>query len=296
MKSRLHLPKMLVLAIFSGLFLVSCQKEESQNGTDEQQQEQASKVSSESDGEAELLFDGLFDDAMGVNVDVGVGNTGIFGRTLACPEITITHSTANYFPARVVVDFGPVGCEKNGHWRRGKIIIEYTNRLMYPDAMAVTSFDGFYFDSTKVEGIFKIKNTTPVPTSQPIVRQFTIDVINAKLSKPNGDYTLWSSHKVMTQYEGVLTNTHHDDIFKIEGGANGTVRRGNLLSRWESTITEPLIRKFICRWIMKGRIRTVRTGTAVNSPWIAVLDFGMGDCDRLATITINGRIHQITLP
>jgi len=296
MKSRLLLTNLIFLALFSGLFMVSCQKEQSQNGTEEEQQMQASKVSSESDGEAELVFDGLFDDAMGVNTDVGVGMTGIFERTLACPDITITHTTANYFPARVVIDFGPVGCIKRNHLRRGKIIIEYTNRLMYPDALAVTTFDGYYIDSLKVEGTLKIKNTT-LPGTQN-VRQFTIDVVNAKLSKPNGDYTLWNSHHVMTQYEGVLTNIPGDDFFRIEAGgvASGTTKRGNLISRWESTIIEPLIRKYFCRWIMRGKIRTVRMGTAANGPWVAVLDFGANTCDPLATITINGRIHQITLP
>lgn len=297
MKSRLHLTNLFILALFSGLFLVSCQKEQSQNGTDEQQQTEASRVSSESDGEAELVFSGLFDDAMGVNADVGLGSTGIFGRTLACPDITITHSNStSYFPARVVIDFGPVGCEKNGHWRKGKIIIEYTDRLVNTNALAVTTFDGFYFDSAKVEGMYKIKNTSPGPNTTPLVRQYTIDAIDVKLTRPNGDYTLWNSHKVLTQVEGLITPTHQDDVFKIEGSASGKVRKGNLIVLWESTIREPLVKRFNCRWIMKGKIRTIRRNLASNSPWIADLDFGLGACDRLATITINGIIHQITLP
>lgn len=298
MKSRWQLTQVLVLAFISGLFLVSCQKEHSQNGSDEQQQTEASRVSSESDGEAEMVFSGLFDDAMGVNTDVGLGNTGIFGRTLACPDITVTHSNPNpllYFPARVVIDFGPVGCEKNGHWRKGKIIIEYSDRLVYPNALAVTTFDGFYFDSIKVEGTYKIKNTSSSNT-QPLSRQFTIDAIDVKLTRPNADYTIWNSHKILTQLEGLATSTHQDDVFKIEGSASGKLRRGNLIVLWESAILEPLIKRFNCRWIMKGKIKTIRRNLATNSPWIAVLDFGSGGCDRLATITINGITHQITLP
>lgn len=36
-----------------------------------------SKLSSESDTEAEIIYDGIFDDAMGVNDEVGMGGMGI---------------------------------------------------------------------------------------------------------------------------------------------------------------------------------------------------------------------------
>jgi len=48
-----------------------------------------------------------------------------------------------------------------------------------------------------------------------------------------------------------------------------------------ATITENLIKKVACRWISDGLItftRGDRTGT---------LNFGDGDCDRLATLTAN---------
>ena len=62
------------------------------------------------------------------------------------------------------------------------------------------------------------------------------------------------------------------------------------------TAIEPLFKRFNCRWIVKGRVRTIRANTNTNSPWVAVLDFGAGNCDNQAVITINGVSHQITLP
>jgi hypothetical protein len=85
-------------------------------------------------------------------------------------------------------------------------------------------------------------------------------------------------------------------VFKIEGSARGRVKRGTLLVAWESAITEPLIKRYTCHWIVKGQIKTVRISTTANSPWVAVLDFGAGTCDNQAVITINGVSHQITLP
>ncbi len=299
MKPRFSPSQLVVfLLFFSLLTAVSCKKETSQSGSDNDQEIAASKASSESDAQSEIVFNGLFDDVMGVNDDVGIYGTGVFGRINACPNVAVIHlNPPSQFPVKVILDFGVNGCVGNdGHLRKGKIITEYTNRLIIPGAMATTIFDGFYFDSIKVEGTHKITNTSGPINTQPVIRQYTVDVINAKLSVPSGNFTEWNSHKIITQFEGLATADPRDDIFKVEGSANGRVRRGNLLVAWQSNIIEPLIKRFNCRWIVKGKVRTVRLNTAVNSPWIAILDFGNGNCDNQAVITINGVSHQITLP
>jgi hypothetical protein len=306
MKTRQNLAPLLIFTLFIGLLLIaSCGRENSQSGTTAQEEQDASMASSESDAEAEGIFDGLFDDAMGVNNDVGMGGIGVsFGRTdtlvpvIRCFAVTITHlNPPNFFPVKVVLDFGTTGCAgPDGHVRKGKIIIEYTNRLIIPGAIAVTVFDDFYIDGNHVQGRHKITNTSPPITTIPLSRQYKIDVDTAKLTKPNGNYIEWEGHKVITQFEGLATpDFPRDDSYRIEGTANGRVRRGNLLVAWQSTITEPLVRRATCRWIVKGRIRTVR-GSNANTTWIAILDFGAGVCDDQATVTINGQTHQITLP
>jgi len=309
MKLKLPLTQLITLVLFfSLLFIASCTKENSQNGSPDQQEEEASLTSSESDAEAEMVFNGIFDDAIGVNNDVGMAGTGIFGRSFistnsgdaarveACFTVTVSHlSTSSVFPVKVVIDFGTTGCVGlDGHVRRGKIINEYTSRLLHPGAIATTTFDGFYIDSIKVEGTHKITNTSPVNT-QPLSRQFTVEV-DAKLSKANGNYTEWRSQKTIKQIEGLLTiDFPKDDIFQIEGKTNGKAKRGSILVAWESGILEPLIKKFACRWIVKGKVKTVLASTSANSRWVATLDFGAGDCDNKAIITINGTAHNITL-
>lgn len=305
MKSWYKLTRLIPALLIFILLFSACQKENSINGTDDQQQAEASKVSSESDSEAENVFNGIFDDAYGANEEVGLGGTGVFwGRpdTLTpvprCFTVTVIRLNAPApFPVKIIVDFGTTGCTgPDGHVRRGKIITLYTNRLTVPEASATTTFDGLYVDNVKVEGTHKITNTSPSGISVPPVRRFTVDVIEAKLTRPDGNFVEWNSHKVITQIEGLITlNDPHDDIFRIEGTARGRVKRGTLLVVWESAITEPLIKRFSCRWIVRGRVRTVRQNTSVTSPWVAILDFGNGLCDNRATVTINGVTHQITL-
>lgn len=294
MKLRFLSTKLVAITLFFSLLLiVSCQKETS-NGTEEQQQTEASQVSSESDAEAEITFNDVFDDAMGANDEVGVeGVPGTMNRLNPCYTVTITRlNPPDLFPVKIVVDYGTTGCVGiDGHIRKGKVITEYTRRLLVPGAVATTRFDGFYVDSIKVEGVHKITNTS----TSTATRQFTVDVIEARLTRPSGNYVEWSGHKVITQIEGLGTAIPLDDIFRIEGSSHGKVKRGALLVSWESNIIEPLIKKFSCRWIVKGKVRTVRTNTSTTDRWVAVLDFGTGDCDNKAVITINGVSRQITL-
>jgi len=293
MKINYQCSKSLIILLFVSLLaFVSCNKENSQTGTDQQEQE-ASQVSSEADAEAEIVFNDVFDDAMGVNDEVGLDGVGTLDRLNPCYTITVTRlNPPDKFPVRIVIDFGPTGCRGiDGHVRRGKIITEYTGRLIIPGASATTRFDGFYVDTIKVEGTHKITNTSSSPTT----RQFTVDVTGARLTKPSGNYVEWNNHKVITQIEGLGTLTPIDDIFRIEGSSSGKVKRGDLLVIWESNIIEPLIKRFNCRWIVKGQIKTIRRNMAANSKWIAVLNFGTGTCDNQAVITINGVSHQITL-
>lgn len=285
-------PALLALIALGGI--IACQKDNQTTDPVAQQEANASRITGESEAEAQIIYDGIFDDAMGVNEDVGMGGTGIFGRLTACPNVTVTRiNPPAPFPVRILLDFG-TGCIGNdGHFRKGKIVHVYTNRLLIPGAVAETSFDGFYFDSLKVEGTHRIQNTTELTTGP----RYRINVTNGKLTRPNGNFTAWNSEKIRTQTEGVLTpGLPRDDAFSITGNARGQVKRDTTLIIWNSTIMEPLIRRFDCRWITKGTVRNVRENTNTGERWAALINFGTGTCDNLAAVTINGVTYTITLP
>jgi len=119
MKPKFSLTQLITTAFL--LMIFSCTKENSQDGTVTQQEEQASMASSESDGEAELVFNGIFDDAMGVSDEVGMAGTGIFGRTYStntgvsidvqrltgCQTVTITHPNSTVFPVESLLILAP---------------------------------------------------------------------------------------------------------------------------------------------------------------------------------------------
>lgn len=244
---------------------------------------------------------------MGVNTEVGIGGTGIFGQrniqfgeeiiagvdgtdtVPSCVIVTIIRlSPPAVFPVKVIIDFGSGCTGRDGRVRKGKIITTYTGRLVVPGSVAETTFDGYYVNAIKVEGLHRVENKS---TSQQWI--FNTSVRNGKLTKPNGNYTQWNNTRTITQIEGNGTPLFPlDDVFSIKGESSGTVKRDTALYQWAArTLPDhPLIKRFACRWIVKGRIAIRRSNSDV-----AVIDYGSGLCDNKATITINGVVHEITL-
>ena len=308
-------PARLFTSVFIGAVLVifSCKKETSDTLTPQDEQ-QANVTATESDAESEDVFNGVFDDVVGVNKDVAIGSTGIFGRTIAvnygpadgtgridnttllpsCLHTTIETSTQSTFPVKITLDFGTAGCVANdGHWRKGKIITTYSNRLLYPGSVATTTFQNFYIDSIYIDNVtsFKIANTGTTDKLE-----FTVD-IDAKLSKPNGSFSEWHSHRDITRIYGNLTTTPIDDVFTVTGYSSGKTKRSDLVVGWESKISKPLVKKFACRWISDGTATIARLNLSSNSQWVGSLDYGFpnGSCDNRALLSLNNHTYEITL-
>jgi hypothetical protein len=282
----------------------ACKKEDSTSTA--ARQEEFATATAESDAEAETIFNDVFDNVMGVNDEVALGGTGVFSKTRSnielggisvdntgstdsttCYVVSATQIGTTRFPLKIVIDFGTAGCiGRDGRTRKGKIIIVYTGRLVVPGNSATTTFDGYYINDVKVEGIHTVTNTSTQDK-----RSFTIQVKGAKLNKSNGNYTEWNSEKTIAQTEGLGTPfLALDDVFKLSGQASGTVKKGDRLYQWSTVITEPLTKKFTCRWIVKGSITLKK-----DNSLISVLDYGTGDCDNKASFTVNGVVHEITL-
>ena len=285
---------------FSLFLLLSCSKEEAtlENPAD---QEVFASVSSEADLESEAVSDDVFDNAMGVNAEVGIGGIGIFGAanfesngnllngpqavdSNRCFQVSVTRLEANrLFPVKIVIDFGN-GCTDNkGITRRGKVITIYSKRLIDSGAVATTTFDGHYVNNVKVTGTHKITNVTANKLS------FKINA-TGKLATSDTSYREFSSEKILTLIDGGTTLIPMDDVWSIRGNASGVARNGTKMYQWNKEILEPLIKRFNCRWIVQGIVAHKK-----GNQRISTLDFGNGDCDNKATLKVNSYNTVITL-
>jgi len=299
MKTRKSLALITFTCIMSGLLIQSCKKDDAPSASTAEKQE-FSTAASTADVEGQAAFNEVFDNVMGVNSEVAIGGTGVFaGANLSggsteingpqgeqCYTLTITHSNDNsFFPARAVIDFGTGCVGKDGRTRKGKIIIEYSNRLILPGAVATTVFDGYYVNGLKVEGTHTITNQS----SQSELK-FNVTVAGT-LTKENGNSSVWNSDRTLTMVEGLSTPLNpSDDIYSLTGTANGVVTRDSKVHEWSAQIINPLIKKYSCQWLVQGTINFKKGSQVYGS-----IDYGSGECDDQATLSVNGQTAIITL-
>jgi len=209
---------------------------------------------------------------MGTNGPVGPsGTTGI----LTCATVTVTPLTG--FPKTIVIDFGVTGCTSlNGITRRGKINIILTDSLRRSGSVATMTFENYYVNGYKVEGTITWTNT-----SAPGSKSWNRTCTNGKITAPDGRWWKHSGTQNLVQTAGVATHLNLlDDVFSITG--NCTVENSAGRSR-TATIINALQKKTICANIDMGTIK-------IQGPnHYAIIDFGNGNCDNLATISIDGR-------
>ena len=296
--------------LLSGLLfmaIIACKKETSASLTPGEKQNFAT-TTGKAEADASTFFDDIFDNAVGVNSTVALGGTGVFGNfysqaysaqtTLNSTEtnnIQIPHCysvSTSYpdspalFPVRVAINFGDSCTAADGRTRSGQIIIVYTGRLVEPGNSATISFLNYYVNHVHIEGSVSLKNTSPQGG-----RSFRLQVTGGKITRPNGDLLSWDRQMDIVQTAGLETPLIAiDDAFQITGQGSGTIQSNNTLYQWSNIISNPLLKRFSCHYIESGTIQ-INRGTET----IATLDFGQGNCDNQATISIDGQVHEISL-
>ena len=218
----------------------------------------------------DILFETAVTNDFSGNSVVTVNQTR---NILSCGTISVT--PLHGFPKTINIDFGN-GCTIGGVTRKGELTILISDSLRKSGSIAVMNFNNYYVNGFKVEGTITWTNT-----SQPGSRGWQRKCENGKITSPDGRYWLHSGIKDIAQVAGVGT-PHNllDDIFSITGNHTITNAAGKTRT---STILEALQKKVICENVGKGKVKIE------GANHTAVVDFGDGSCDRIATISIDGR-------
>jgi len=301
MKQTIIFPKFSAVLILAGLVtLSSCKKDNNSTATSDSAQVTEAV---QSDAVAEDQFNDVFNITMGLQAsdageDVGIGSgAGVIYRptgpdgTLSpdsmsrCFTVTVSPKTRGVFPKTAVLDFGTGCLGKDGKMRSGKITSVYTGPMFVSGSSVTTTFDNYNVDSFKVEGTHTIQNKSTANKFS-----WSATVAGGKITNTqNNFWRKWDGTRDHEQVTGNSTPLNLlDDSFSITGNATGSNSNNN---SWTSTITQPLIRKFTCRWIDSGKVQITRNA----NPDAATIDFGDGTCDAKATITYKGVVYNISL-
>jgi len=207
------------------------------------------------------------------------------GRVFLSNCATVSLDTTA-FPRVLTIDFGDTNCLSNdGRYRRGKILVSFTGRYRKPGTIITTTFDNYYVNDNEVEGTKVVTNNGFNDARH---MSWTISV-NGVITLAGGKGTItWKSQRTREWVEGSDTpHNRWDDVFLITGQASGN--RANGLS-WARKITNPLKVELACRFIVSGTVEIKPEGKPMRT-----LDFGDGECDNLATVTVNGKTYTIHL-
>ncbi len=185
------------------------------------------------------------------------------------------------------IDFG-TGCTGiDGKTRKGKIMISYNGPYRQEGTTITVMFEDFFVNDNQVLGTKTIHNDGLNGAGNP---SFTINVQGQIILANNLGTIVWTSARIREWIAGVSSPSRDDDQYSITGSANGTDAGGN---EFTATIVDALIRNLAptCRrHFVKGNVLIQRSGKPDKS-----IDFGNGDCDNQAVVTVNGTSHIITL-
>ncbi len=246
--------------------------------------------------QANASFDDVVLNVIGVDKAVAVGGTGVFSanrqaaaghREASCYTVSWNFVNQNdSFPVNITIDFGNGCVGPDGRTRKGKISTLYTKPLWINGATATSSFSDYSVNNIQVEGIHTLTNSS---SNNQLI--FSSAVTGGKLTATDGTIVHWTGTRVFTQKEGWNTRFDpSDDLYTIVGQGNGSVQKNGVVYSWTGYNITPLEKRTTCGWISKG-IQGIEGSAGAQ----ASLDFGNGDCDNKAVITVNGVSAEITL-
>lgn len=190
------------------------------------------------------------------------------------------------------IDFGTQGCTlPNGNVLKGKIIISFSKNFATPMRTISYKLEGFYHNDKLIEGSKTITHELKTSDLLAAIHPVTTHSIDVKVTLPDGKVYSRIGTRVREMVEGFATITNwEDNVFKVWGYHITTFPNG---SKYTCTTqkTTPLLIKMSCKmpFPVSGIVEVVKNDAK------ATLDYGNGECDKLATMTINGVSKEIVL-
>ncbi|MEZ5046718.1 MAG: hypothetical protein R2831_06975 [Chitinophagaceae bacterium] len=197
---------------------------------------------------------------------------------------TITHDTLST-PKTITIDFGATNCLCNdGKYRRGQILVSYMGFYKDSGSMHTITFNQYFVNDNQILGTKQVVNNGHNSINQ---LNFSVTVNGLIIKATSLDSIIWNHNRLRTMIQGENTTVKYDDVYSITGSGSG--QRANGVP-YTMNIVQPLIKAMNCQWIKEGIMEIQPQGASIRS-----IDYGNGNCDNQATVTVNGNTFTITL-
>jgi hypothetical protein len=199
-----------------------------------------------------------------------------------CPDVVIDTAEAGY-PITITLDYGDSTVLKNRRVLSGTVEIVISGPKNTDGTIRTITYTDFTVDSVVVNGaVSELFNGDNSSTK-------TISVTDdLTFLYPDGTLYTRVGKRVHNWLEGLDTELDPEDD-KIEVTGDVTVT-SSLDESYSKTIIEPLIRLGSCKYYVQGIAQIT-----LNSEIISEINYGDGDCDNEATITVAGVDSTIVL-
>lgn len=226
------------------------------------------------------LIENLFNDAYKVMDHVAAQTVGI--RNFGCIENTVIDTSAS--PMTMMIDFGDPDCEdEDGMVREGILNITFTGRYKEEGTVITISPSNYKVNDIRLDGDMILTNMGESGQGN---MYFEVEVVDGEASHGASNYhAYWSSNTLREWVDGDISWFLEDDVYEITGSGSGTNRNG---VSFDVEIDVPLQVTTVCPWITGGELTLTPDGRPER-----VLNFGDGECNSAATVTVEGKSYSI---
>jgi hypothetical protein len=297
MKTNLMLKSLSYFTFMALLFLASCQDDKIDFSSNDSQNVENEAVSDAYYEDADDMsgiavssdattLNGARESENGRKFTVKISD---LAKRFDCATITFetaAESSPQTPKGTITVDFGTGCTDSKGNVRKGKIIINYTGRRFLNGSSVVTTFADYFINGVKIEGTRTVTNTSASLESNPV---FEIKVNGGKATWPDATFATREVNRTREWNRGVILD-FADDQWIVTGTASGTNRNGRA---YQMEITKPLVYKRECAISDKVFIAVEGTKVLTVDSKQVTIDYGTGACDKLVTITVNGKSREV---
>lgn len=256
----------------------SCQKDEVTPAIEEISMSQQETLAEETLNDIDILVDEALDTNFGMLKSASLESLSYLTD---CPVVTVNKTA---IPQVITIDFGTSCTGKDGKKRSGKILVTSSSFSTFP-SVRDKSFENYFVEGKKIEG------TVTKTISKDQVNNIRTAVIseNISLAFPNGEGTAKRIANLTRQYQRNTLNNKEDNVVVSWGTVEFTRVSGVKVSKTSSD-KNPLVYKISCHHIVSG---IVSFTSSKNTSWS--IDYGNGECDNLAMLTIGDKTKEIKI-